>query len=210
MGAAVMGRPSSPPGCLGPPGGHPAHPASPYPAPTSKPCRPRACDPAARSCCTLGIFRGSAPSRWPHVGAGPWEELLRDGAPLLNWSPLGALGTAAGSEKNGSDTRATEAGGRDCTRPGEGCALPFRGPTAGCPCGWALDQEAGNRDRDVHLREGRVIPQGTPTPAPGSLGKPGEVPNGGGCLHVGPGKAPGERGHPHGTTSQCGPGGAER
>lgn len=103
-------------------------------------------------------------SRWPHAGAGPWEELLREGAPPLTLSPLGALGApepAAGSGKNGSDTRATEVGQRDCVAPGEDCALPSGGPTAGCPCGWALGQEVGSRDRDFHL-EGRGPPPSTP------------------------------------------------
>ena len=131
-------------------------------------------------------------SRWPHAGAGPWEELLREGAPPLTLSPLGALGApepAAGSGKNGSDTRATEVGQRDCVAPGEDCALPSGGPTAGCPCGWALGQEVGSRDRDVHL-EGRGPPP--PTWKPGAAG---EVPNRGGCRHVAPGRAP-QRGHP--------------
>lgn len=73
--------------------------------------------------------------------------------------------------------------------------MPLGGPTAGCPCGWALDQEAGNRDRDAHLEGREGDPTGDPPPRTWKPGATGEVPNGGGCLHVGPGKAP-QRGHP--------------
>lgn len=50
--------------------------------------------------------------------------------------------------------------------------MPLGGPTAGCPCGWALDQEAGNRDKDVHLEGREGDPTGDPYPAPGSPGQP--------------------------------------
>ena len=114
-------------------------------------------------------------SRWPHAGAGPWEELLREAAPPLTRSPLVALGApepAAGSGKSGSDTRATEVGQRDCVAPGEDCALPSGDPTAVCPCGWALGQEVGSRDRDVHLEGRDGDSTGDPHPPPGSPGQP--------------------------------------
>lgn len=131
-------------------------------------------------------------SRWPHVGAGPWEELGRM-VPRPNSEPTRGPGNPQQGVKRTGQTRWPRRLGRG-TASRRARAVPWpQGSTAGCPCGWALDQEAGNRDRDVHLREGEGDPTGDPTLHLEARGNRRSS-NGGGCLHVGPERL--RRGHP--------------
>lgn len=185
VGAAVMGRPSSPPGCLGPlRWGHPRPPCQPLPSPHPSPGLrgPKIQLPAPAA---SGIFRGSARLPVATRGSRALGGAAMDGALPPNRSPLGAPGNLQqGGKERVRHAWATEAGQRTASRRARAVPCPSRGPTAGCSLwlGFWIKRRGTGTGIKFTWREGGD-PTGDPTlhPAWGNLC---EVPNGGGCLHV--------------------------
>lgn len=137
------------------------------------PLRPRrACDPAARSCCIGNIPRISAPP-----GGHTWEPGLGGAAkgwcPAPNSEPTRGPGNPQQGVKRTGQTRGPRRSGRGtASRRARAVPCPQGVPRQAARVAGLWIKRRGTGTGTFTWREGRVIPQGTPHPAPGSPGQP--------------------------------------